>query len=308
MSKLPYSIFHVKGLFYRCISLLSRITGPWIVSVSAWLITTAYFILLPWRTVSGIRFYRALYPEKGAFSPVWCTWKQYHHFSTVFVDRLRFEKEGGLNWVGEGLEYLSAAAKKGEYGILLTSHFGNWEAAARGLQALNIKLLLYMGTRQYEQIEAQIKQDLSDHGITIIAVSKDSNAQFESLEGLHFLKNNGFVAMAGDLLWNKEQKFIKVKFLGHDVFLPRATYVFALILGVPIFVFFVIRISKTNYRIVAHPPMYVKAESRDQRETAIQNAAQRYAALLEEMIRQYPEHWYHFTPMWNDDTNNRNKL
>jgi predicted LPLAT superfamily acyltransferase len=298
----------MKGLFYKFISLLSRILGLWIVSASAWVIVTAYFILLPGRTANSVRFYRALYPDKNILFHLCCAWRQYHHFSTVFVDRLKFEKDGGLNWVGEGLDYLSAAARKGEYGILLTSHFGNWEAAARGLQTLNFKILLYMGSRQYEQIEAQIKQDLASHGITVIAVSKDSQAQFEGLEGLRFLRNDGFVAMAGDLLWNKEQKFIKVKFLGHDVLLPQAPYVFALVLGAPIFVFFVMRTGKAMYRIVAHPPIYVKAGTRDEREAAMHKAAQQYVALLEQTVKQYPEHWYHFTPMWNDDTDNQNKL
>ena len=291
----------MKGLFYKFISLLSRITGLWIVSAAAWVIVTAYFILLPGRTRSSVRFYRTVYPEKGVLFHGLCAWRQYHHFSTVFVDRLRFEKKDGLKWVGQGLEYLSTAAKKGDFGILLTSHFGNWEAAARGLHALDLKILLYMGSRQYEQIEAQIKKDLADHGITIVAVSKDSNAQFEGLEGLHFLKSKGFVAMAGDLLWNNAQKSIRVKFFGHDVFLPQAPYVFALVTGVPMFVFFVVRTGKATYRIMAHQPMYVKAETRDRREPAMQQAAQRYAVLLEQMVRQYPEHWYHFTPPWDDD-------
>lgn len=293
----------MKGLFYKFISLLSRVTGLWIVSASAWVIVAAYFILLPGRTRSSVRFYRAVYPERGLLFHVLCAWRQYHHFSTLFVDRLRFEKKGGLKWVGQGLEYLSSAAKKGEYGILLTSHFGNWEAAARGLQALDLRILLYMGIRQYEQIEAQIKQDLADHGITIVAVSKDSAAQFEGLEGLNFLKSKGFVAMAGDLLWNSAQKSVAVKFFRHDVLLPKAPYVFALVTGVPVFVFFVVRTGKASYRIVAHPPVYVKAVSRDQRESAMQQAAQRYADLLEQAVREHPEHWYHFTPLWDDDKN-----
>ena len=290
----------MKGLFYRFISFLSRILGLWIVSASAWVIVTAYFILFPGRTANSVKFYRALYPGKNILFYLRCTWRQYHHFSTVFVDRLRFGQQGGLKWAGEGLEYLSAAAQKGEYGILLTSHFGNWEAAARGLQTLNFRILLYMGVRQYEQIEAQIKKDLADHGITIVAVTKGSSTQFEGLEGLRFLKDDGFVAIAGDLSWSKDQKSIKVKFLGHDVFLPQAPYAFALVRGVPIFIIFVIRTGRAEYRIVAHPPVYVRAQSRDQREAAMQDAAQRYASLLEQTVRQYPEHWYHFTPMWDD--------
>ncbi|MCL5278235.1 MAG: lysophospholipid acyltransferase family protein, partial [Deltaproteobacteria bacterium] len=241
------------------------------------------------------------------FFHVWCAWRQYHHFSTVFIDRLRFEQHGGPTWVGEGLEYLVQAAQKGEYGILLTSHVGNWEAAARGLQTLNFKILLYMGVRQYEQIEAQIKKDLADHGISIVAVAKDSDAQFEGLEGLRFLRNSGFVALAGDLLWSRGQKTITVKFLGHDVLLPRAPYVFAMVLGVPIFVFFVVRTGKAQYRIVAHPPLYVKAGSRDTGGKRPFCAAQQYASLLEQTVRRYPEHWYHFTPMWIDGTNTQHR-
>ena len=108
------------------------------------------------------------------------------------------------------------------------------------------------------------------------------------------------MAIAGDLSWSKDQKSIKVKFLGHDVFLPQAPYAFALVLGVPIFVIFVIRTGRAQYRVVAHPPVYVRAQSRDQREAAMQHAAQRYASLLEQTVRQYPDHWYHFAPMWDD--------
>ena len=263
----------MKGLFYRFISFLSRAAGIWIVSASAWVIVTAYFLLLPGRTANSVKFYRALYPGKNMLFHLRCAWRQYHHFSTVFVDRLRFERQGGLKWTGEGLEYLTTAAQKGEYGILLTSHFGNWEAAARGLQTLDFRILLYMGARQYEQIEAQIKKDLADHGITIVVVTKGSSAQFEGLEGLRFLKDDGFVAIAGDLLWSKDQKSIKVKFLGRDVFLPQAPYAFALVRGVPVFIVFVMRTGRAQYRVVAHPPFYVRAQSRDRREEAMHDAA-----------------------------------
>ncbi len=291
----------MKGLFYRFISLVSRYTGVWIVSVSAWFIVAAYFIFLPGRTRSSVRFYRAVFPERGGWFHVLCAWRQYHHFSTVFVDRLRFEKKNGLRWIGQGLEYLSSTAKHGKYGILLTSHVGNWEAAARGLQSLDLKILLYMGSKQYEQIEAQIKHGLADHGISIVAVSKDSSARFEVLEGLNFLRNKGFVAMAGDLLWNSGQQSITVTLFGHDVRVPKAPYVFALVTGVPIFVFFVLRTGKAQYTMIAHPPLYVTATSRDHREEAMRSAAQRYAQLLEQTVRLHPEHWYHFTPLWNDD-------
>jgi len=291
----------MKGLFYRLLAVLSAILGGWVVSFFTWIITTGYFILLPKRTAGNVRFYKALFPEKGWPYHLCCAWRQYHHFSTVFVDRLRFTREGRVDWSAEGREAVLAAARDKRNGIFLTTHFGNWEAAARGFTGLGIKLLLYMGTRQYEQVEAQVKKDLADHGVKVIAIPQGENVPFNGIEGLHFLKDEGFVAMAGDLLWGSDQRTITVTFLGRKTLLPQAPYAFALVTGAPIFVFFVIRTGRAKYRIVAHPPIYVRAESRDQRGEAMLKTAQQYVALLEKTIRQHPDHWYHFAPIWADD-------
>ena len=291
----------MKGLFYRFIVAVSGAVGVWVVSTAAWVITTAYFVLLPKRTAGCVRFYRALFPDKGRAFHLMCAWRQYHHFSTVFVDRLRFTREGRVDWTAEGREAVLAAAREKRNGIFLTTHFGNWEAAARGFTGLGIKLLLYMGTKQYEQIEAQIKKDLAANGVTVMAVSPEDTAAFDGLEGLHFLKNEGFIAMSGDLMWRSDQRSVIVRFLGHDVRLPEAPYAFALVTGAPIFVFFVVRAGRARYRIVAHPPIFVRAETRQRRDEAMLGAARQYAALLEETLKTHPDHWYHFDPMWPDD-------
>ncbi len=60
---------------------------------------------------------------------------------------------------------------------MLMSHLGNWELGASYLGGRTdgpaIKLLLYLGEKQGEQIEGLQKKDLALQGVKIIATKQD---------------------------------------------------------------------------------------------------------------------------------------
>ena len=115
-----------------------------------------------------------------------------------------------------------------------------------------------------------------------------------SQEGIRFLQAGGLVSMAGDIVWRKDQRKVRVTFLGHDAYLPEAPFIFALVSGAPLFVFFAFRISKNNYHFTLSDPLPIRAACRKDRAAAISQAAQQYADLLEKALRKYPFEWYHF--------------
>ena len=284
----------MKTFMYNLFAACGRFCGLWVVAVFAWSVSTGYFILLPKRVAISVRFYKALFPERGKLFALWCTWRQYHHFATVYVDRLHIKWGGEVEYETDGWDRIAQAGEEGRNGVLLTTHFGNWEASAVAFQKQGIDLMLYMGIQPKEQIEKQIKQDLSDRGLKIVAVSKDNASPLDGLDGLDFLKNKGFVAMAGDRLWKEGQRVLKLPFLQHEVSLPRAPFALAQLAGAPIFVFYTIRTGRARYRITLKSVIDIRVESPKQRKEALLDAAAQFLDSLEEMLRQYPSHWYNF--------------
>ncbi len=176
------------------------------------------------------------------------------------------------------------------------SHHGNWEMAATLLkqQKVNLPLLLYMGIKEKEGLEKVQKDDLQKSGVTIIGVEQETNSPFTALEGIRFLQSGGIVSMAGDIVWRSDQRKIQVAFLGRKAFLPEAPFIFALVSGAPLFVFFAFRTGTNTYHISLSQPISITPESRKDRTKAISDAAQQYADMLEESLKKHPFEWYHF--------------
>jgi predicted LPLAT superfamily acyltransferase len=129
-----------------------------------------------------------------------------------------------------------------------------------------------------------------------MAVDEDGGSPLDIVDGIKFIESGGVVSLTGDLVWKKDQRTVPVQFLGHDVLLPEAPYLFALLSGAPLFIFFAFRIAKNKYRFTMSQPVYLAAASRSERAGAIRRSAQQYADILEATLRSYPLQWYHFRP------------
>jgi len=202
-----------------------------------------------------------------------------------------------------GMQHIEEAVAKGTGGILLMSHMGNWEVAAHLLKRnlKDLRLLLYMGIREKEQIERMQKEALVQSGIRIIAVEKDGGSPMDLVEGIRFIESGGVVSMTGDLVWKTEQRTVPVQFLGQEILIPKVPHVLALLAGTPIFTFFAFRTAKYQYQFTMSEPIYVQAASRKDRKAAIRQSAQAYAQALEEALRRYPLQWYHFKPFYKPE-------
>ena len=176
------------------------------------------------------------------------------------------------------------------------SHLGNWEIAARLLkqQKKDLQILLYMGVKEKEGVEKMQKEELRRAGVTIIGADQDGGSPFSAVEGIRFLQSGGLVSMAGDIVWRSDQRTVRVRFLGHKVYLPAAPYIFASVSGAPLFVFFAFRTGNNSYHFTLSDPITIRSVARRDRDDAIAEAAQQYADLLELALREHPYEWFHF--------------
>jgi len=288
----------MKRFFYKSILLLSKILGPWVFQVFAWVVSTGFFLLFPFRVGNSMRFYRALFPRQNRLYHLGCAWRQFHSFTDVFFDRFLLQEFEDITYTSEGWEHLEHALAQKTGGILLMSHVGNWELAAHLLKKkdANMRLLLYMGIKHKEQIEGIQKESLSQSGIKIIAIDSGGGSPMDLVEGIKFIDSNGLVSLTGDRVWKEDQRTVPVEFLGHEVKLPETPHLFALLSGAPLFIFFAFRTGKRRYHFSLSEPICLQAPSRDKRAGAIRQSAQRYADIMAATLRRHPQQWYHFEP------------
>jgi predicted LPLAT superfamily acyltransferase len=201
----------MKVLFYKSLMALSRRTGIWIFIFFSWFIATGYFLFFPTRVVVSVRFYRALFPDKSGCYHLWCTWRQYHHFTYVFLDRFLLRDEQEITHISEGFDLLVEAVKKGKGAIVLMSHMGNWEVAASRMKHKGMKVLLYVGKKYKEEIERMQKDTLKREGVRIIAADQEGGSPFDIVEGIQFLREGGVVSMTGDRIWSADQRAVAVR-------------------------------------------------------------------------------------------------
>ena len=289
----------MRTFLYRTIVYLSKIMGTWVFVVFAWVVSTGFFMFFPRRVDTSIRFYRRLFPEKSWLTHLGCAWRQFHNFTDVFFDRFILQEFDDIHFTSDGMEGLEKVLQEKSGAILLMSHMGNWEVAAHLLKRNfpGMNLLLFMGVKHKEQIEGIQKKSLSRNGVRVIAVDEQGGSPFDIVEGIHFINSGGLVSLTGDLIWKRDQRSVSVIFLGHETLFPEAPYLFALLSGAPIFIFFAFRTGRKTYHFSLSEPIFVKASSRGERSAAIRQAAQRYADVLEETVRRNPFQWYHFKPL-----------
>ena len=264
------------------------------------LVAAGFFVLSPKQVAISARFFRVLFAGDGPPALVH-TWRQYQRFTTVFLDRFLLYHSGGLHYRSQNWPRLEKWIADGRGVIILMSHVGNWEIAAHFFQQKTsaVPILIYMGTRQKEQIERLQKEALRKQGLNIVAVGVSETSPFNLLEGLQTLRNGGVVAMTGDRLWHARQRAVTVDFSGKTARIPEAPYRLALLAGCPIVPFFAFRTAPRRYTISALNPIFVSFGSNGERAAAVQTAAQSYADRLARMARQHPDQWYHFGPFFD---------
>jgi predicted LPLAT superfamily acyltransferase len=284
----------MNGLAYRLLLRLTGLCGPWLLVVFSRIVALGYF-LFSGNVPESRRFYGAIYPERGRTYHLWCAFRQYQNFTTIHLDRFLAGHTDTTTFTSQGWEKLEGVIGK-QGGILLMSHLGNWEMAARLLrqQKDDLKLLLYMGVKEKEGVEHMQKEDLRRAGVTIIGVDQEGGSPFAAVEGIRHLQSGGIVSMTGDIVWRGDQRKVRIRFLGHDAWVPEAPYIFALLSGAPLFAFFAFRTGKNEYRFTLSDPIAIQPHTRRDRDQALATAAQQYADLLEKMLREHPFEWYHF--------------
>ena len=284
----------IKAFFLKGLMLGTRIIGVWFMRAVAWSIACGYFVFHKRRVKASTDLYRSIFPGRGPLFYRWCVWKQFQDFSACYSDRVSLDMGGDVDFVEKGYEHFERAAEEGTGGVVLMSHVGIWEIAARLHRRRGLKILAVMGERDPRHVARLQREDMKGEGLDVMVSSEGERSPFDGLETLEFLEDGGFVGMSGDLSWVEGPRREKAILFGREVSLPVAPHMISLLSGAPIFSFFAFRTGRNKCLVEISGPRWVKAETRAGRKEAIRHSVQEYARSLEEAVRRFPWQWHVF--------------
>jgi predicted LPLAT superfamily acyltransferase len=288
----------MKAFLLNSLLKVSLALGSWVMRFIAWWIATGYFLFKSSRRNASIGLYEVIFPDRGRWFYLICAWRQFHSFAGTYADRIEVYSDKRVIAAAQGGEKLVEAGRRGIGGIILISHMGNYEVAVRAFQELGLRLLIIMGEKEAKRVAREQRETLMERGVRIHVATAQDASPFGGLEALQFMREGGFVSIAGDLVWTDQRSLVPVKFFNRDVGLPAGPHLLALVSGAPLFTLFTFRMEKGSHQITLSAPRHVKAASRSERNAAIQGSAQEFASALEGMVRRHPFQWYIFEPFF----------
>jgi lauroyl/myristoyl acyltransferase len=196
------------------------------------------------------------------------------------IDPDRLARLRGLHASGRGI-------------ILVTGHYGNWEAGAVMMSRFLRLPLTVVAMREASPEVNRIRQRIRDLlGVETLEVRQSLDTPLQIRRAL---ANNRFVALLVDRHMGRDR--VAVTFLGRQAWFLRTPIVLSSLTGAPLVPCFIRRVGRGRFAALPGDPVAVRGDL--PRDSAIQCAAQQIADQLADQVRAHPECWYHFYRYWD---------
>jgi KDO2-lipid IV(A) lauroyltransferase len=225
------------------------------------------------------------------------TWSLFYNFSKFMVsycDLAELTSEellARLDADASKSKRISDSLAQGKGLIVLTAHFGNWEAGVRLLEAFGTPVNVVMQVDPDNPAEGALLRLRQSGAVRVIRVGDDAGAVIALRAAL---ARNEILAIQGDRL-NGEHEIPAVLF-GEPLPLPAGPFLLAYLTRAPILPAFVLLDGWRRFRVEIGEPLQFPQTGN--READLKVAVGSYAAILERMVRQHPDQWFNFYDPW----------
>lgn len=187
----------------------------------------------------------------------------------------------------DGLEHLQAALGRGKGVIIVTAHFGAIEVPGLRLTDFTDFHAVYDSFRP-PYLDRLIQRKRREKGIDLIPAS-DVRAMLRVLNG------GGTLALLFDRPVDPARG-VPVRFFGKETAVPAGPAALARKTGATILTVYTTRRPDLTFEAVVGPEVtWTRSEDRDR---DIQVVMQKLIDTLQHAVRQRPDQWYMFRPMW----------
>jgi KDO2-lipid IV(A) lauroyltransferase len=195
----------------------------------------------------------------------------------------------------EGLEHCVAALEKNQGLLMFGAHLGNWE-----LGVIAASLLLKPLVLIYRPLDNAVLENL----VTWVRQSTGNRAVEKSSAMwpmVRVLRQNGIIGLLIDQnVANYEGVF--VDYFGFSACTTNGLAHLALLTGAPVVPAFMVRQDDNRYRFVFGPEVDL-TRTEDREKDVVENT-RIFTAIIEAMVRQYPDQWLWLHERWKEKTEN----
>jgi lauroyl/myristoyl acyltransferase len=187
-----------------------------------------------------------------------------------------------------GFEFLESGRRCGKGTLLITGHLGAWELGGMVLAADGFPVNVVTMAEPTHELNEWRRKYRERFGIKTITVGSD---KFAFVEIIQALRRNELVAMLVDRPYVNSG--VSVKFFERSTLFSSAAARIWQYTQASVIPAFVIQLRPARYGCYAYPPIDMAACR------TVEENSQRIADVFEALIRQFPEQWYNFVPIWH---------
>lgn len=187
-----------------------------------------------------------------------------------------------------GFEFLEAARRNGKGTLLITGHLGAWELGAMVLASGGFPVNVVTMAEPTDELNVWRQKYRQRFGIKTVTVGTD---KFAFVEIIQALRRNELVAMLVDRPYLNSG--IEVQFFERPTLFSAAAARVWQHTQASVIPAFVLQLEPGQYGCYAYSPIDMTAA-----QTLEQNS-QRIADVFQAIIREFPEQWFNFVPIWN---------
>lgn len=199
-------------------------------------------------------------------------------------------------------EHFEQSIARGKGVILVSAHFGNMDIPAAVIANRYKPLTLVGETLRPPQLMDLLTRARLEKKVTLYPYDRAPRKMIQAL------KRNEVIGLLLDfgVTHHFDMTTVPVTFFNTETDFPAGPAQIALMTGAAIIVGVPVVTPAGHITVRTHPPLTL--ERTGNRQDDIQIGMQLIAQRLEEMIRESPEQWYIFRPMWKDTATARRKI
>jgi predicted LPLAT superfamily acyltransferase len=190
----------------------------------------------------------------------------------------------------EGDALVRRALASGRGCLLLGSHLGSFDLmmlANKAFEGLPVNVMMHVDPRSRMRAIAGI----DDRQARVIPLGRPDSF----LRAFELLERGELVAVLADRV-DDSGKSLDASFFGRPAPFPLGPHVLAARAGAPVVLGFGLYEGGADYRIEFVD--FGTSAPADSRGATLQPAVDRYASLLEQVVRRHPMNWFNFYPYW----------
>jgi predicted LPLAT superfamily acyltransferase len=261
------------------------------------MLSSLYFCFVSPDVPAAMQFHRRVFGVVPWWKRRWLVLKHFYNFGQAIVDRIAIlgGQTGKFSFFFDGQDHLRAAAAEGRGVLVLTAHFGNWEAAGQMLSHLNLPITVTGFDKEDPEVRKLFNQ-ASKQNFKLLPLTGQPT---DAIPLVAALRRGEVVAMLGDRAYGSPTT--KIPFFGGTAALPIGAYVMASIAGAPLLHVFSLRETNRHYHFFGFPAQHPQMPARHERDAYLKSCAEKFAYDLESVLNRDPLQWYNFFPFWEEE-------